>query len=177
MTYHSPTYPNHYLSVYKHDYVEKHIGKQIKAYYLNSTQEFQDPIKQSFKNYLHIDEENLKDPDENVSDYFEKFKEKHPKITQAHFQAPLDEAFIKRNFIKRGKSVYQVDYCDLEKDKEFNEELKRRFAAVTLPDDWEVPWTTYRSSYKDTTKMDLKHTNTGEQFRQTDNLGSKGIWI
>lgn len=80
---------------------------------------------------------------------------------------------VEKSFLKNGRTVYQVDYCDLEKDKEFNEELERK-RHVKLPDDWIIPDTTYLNSYRNPTLFKKNALERKTYGKQPDNLGSKG---
>ncbi|GJQ87741.1 hypothetical protein Trydic_g3834 [Trypoxylus dichotomus] len=136
-----------FLSTYKKDFIPKKI-EAMKSYVLD--QEYKDPVSEGFRNYLKIRgaHPKLKPKEELADDYVEKFKKLYPKLGHVYFQAPLNEPIIERNFIMDEQTVYQVDYCDSEKDRALVEDLKRK-ETVILPDDWVVPETTSSTSYRD----------------------------
>lgn len=138
---------DHFLTTYKKDYTQKKI-EEAKRYF--SEQEYKDPISEGFRNYLKLKrgKTQLKPKEEYADDYVEKFKEIYPKLGQVYFQAPLNEPLLERDFQMEDQTVYQVDYCDQEKDKALVEELKRK-ETVVLPSDWVIPLTTAAQSYRD----------------------------
>ncbi|XP_044255113.1 uncharacterized protein LOC123005432 [Tribolium madens] len=137
-----------FLSTYMKDFVKKPLNhRRAKA----QKQEFEDPISEGFRQFLVLDETDLTPPNENGDKYLEKFKEKYKGIAKTHFQEPLDKDAIMKNKMTRGAvTEYQTSFCDIEKDIEFNLDKRRR--KFTLPDDAEIPLTTYGIYFRDQTK-------------------------
>ncbi|KAF2884115.1 hypothetical protein ILUMI_22083 [Ignelater luminosus] len=137
---------NPFLTIYTKDYVKKTGMRPDKNGVL---QEFKDPLNESYKNYLQLscEEPPAEPPKEDADIYLKKHIEKYPKHGKLHFQTPVNNEVVKNAFVYNGRTVYQVDYCDLQKDLEYKEAERKR-NMYRLPDDWDIPLTTQKYSYR-----------------------------
>nr|CAI5870250.1 unnamed protein product [Callosobruchus analis] len=138
--------PNYqFLTTYNRDYIKQPIGKK-KDY--TTPQEFKDPLCEGFKKYLVIDQSEIEPPSEDGDEYLVKVvKDKRKKIGEMYFQHPLDHIAIKGDKIMDGKTVYEVDYCDIEEVIRQNL-TKNVEPEKVLPDDWIIPETTQQSDFR-----------------------------
>ncbi|VEN41226.1 unnamed protein product [Callosobruchus maculatus] len=137
--------PNYqFLTTYNQDYIKRQIGEK-KDY--TATQEFKDPLSEGFKKYLVIDQKNVESPSQDGDEYLVKVKDKRKKIGEMYFQDPLDHIIIKGDKIMDGKTVYEVDYCDIEEVIRQNLTEGAKTEKV-LPDDWIIPETTQQRDFR-----------------------------
>ncbi|KAJ8919377.1 hypothetical protein NQ315_016470, partial [Exocentrus adspersus] len=111
-------------------------------------QEFKDPMGHAFETYLEIDKKDLISPVEEGDAYVERVKEERKRIGQKYFKEPLDHNVIKWDHILNGKTVYQVEYCDIEGDM-LKKMAKMEKRAHRLPDEWVYPLTTQKYDFRD----------------------------
>nr|CAH7766791.1 unnamed protein product [Callosobruchus chinensis] len=139
----SPNYQ--FLTTYNQDYIKRPFGK--KKYYTTS-QEFKDPLSEGFKKYLVIDQKEVESPSEDGDEYLVKvLKDKRKKIGEMYFQDPLDHIIIEGDKIMDGKTVYEVDYCDMEEVIRQNLTKGVKTEKV-LPGDWIIPETTQQCDFR-----------------------------
>lgn len=100
--------------------------------------------------------------------------EKEPKTVDRYFASPVNKEIIERSFIFDGRTMYQLDYCSLVKDLAYKEELKRK-TQVTLPDDWDIPLTTQKKSYRNPTMLDKNALKRVPPIKARGTLGPDGI--
>nr|XP_023030107.1 uncharacterized protein LOC111518020 [Leptinotarsa decemlineata] len=134
-----------YLTIYNKDYVKKTPKPASK---FTGEQEFKDPVNEGFRNYLEIDKLHLEKPLEDGDVFLNKVKEDRKKIGKMYFESPLDHLTIKGKKLLEGKSIYQVDYCDIEEDIR----KKLRHASTekySLPKGWQIPLTTHHCDFRD----------------------------
>lgn len=111
-----------------------------KKYKMHS--DFSNPVNESFKKYLALFEENANEELEHVDVFCDKVarinwrilcfysfliqllwfysyptnfqvKESKPKIGEMYFGTPVDKYTLDQNFLKNGRSTYEISYCDL----------------------------------------------------------------
>lgn len=90
-----------------------------------------------------------------------------------YFKTHINKPLIERNFAFDGRTVYQVDYCDLAKDLDYAEILRNR-NKVTLPEDWDIPLTTQRRSYRDPTVLNKSALARSAYVKYENNLDPDG---
>ncbi|KAH1022125.1 hypothetical protein HUJ04_011566 [Dendroctonus ponderosae] len=159
---------SHYLTIYNKDYVKRKINRIKKG---GTSQEFKDPVCEGFRNFLELDkDDSIQPPNEAGEDYLEKMKQEKPKIAQMFFQNPLDRLTIKGDQILNGKSVYQVDYCDIEADirRKLMENQKKTFQ---LPVDWDIPLTSQRCDFRPPLVLSQQAMDKPLVIKHPDNLG------
>ncbi|ENN70724.1 hypothetical protein YQE_12554, partial [Dendroctonus ponderosae] len=162
---------SHYLTIYNKDYVKRKINRIKKG---GTSQEFKDPVCEGFRNFLELDkDDSIQPPNEAGEDYLEKMKQEKPKIAQMFFQNPLDRLTIKGDQILNGKSVYQVDYCDIEADirRKLMENQKKTFQ---LPVDWDIPLTSQRCDFRPPLVLSQQAMDKPLVIKHPDNLGENG---
>lgn len=155
-----------FTTVYKKDYARKYARRPPPC---EKGNEFKDPITESFKSYLSLPSEEAEPSREDVHQFSHKHLSAHPKHEKAHFETPLDDAVVQKSFIYRGRTIYQVDYCDLEADEAYKLEQIRK-NQFTLPEDWYVPLTTQKYSYRNPTLVNPRALQREEQKRPVNNL-------
>ncbi|KAJ3658745.1 hypothetical protein Zmor_010468 [Zophobas morio] len=129
------------ITSYQKDYVEKPFKRVPKPF---SRQEFEDPIAESYRVYLTLEDGDIVPPNENVEQYFTKFKKNFEKPARIYFQEPVNKDIIRRNKITKGTvTEYQTSYCDIENDLE--QSSKGHETLKALPNDAEICLTTYKS--------------------------------
>ncbi|KAG5868510.1 hypothetical protein JTB14_001728 [Gonioctena quinquepunctata] len=134
-----------FLTIYKKDYIKK-TPKPSKKFL--TIQEFKDPINEGFRNYLEIDKANIEKPFEDGDVYLTEVKGDRKKIGKMYFGTPLDHITIQGNKLTEGKSIYQVDYCDIEEDIR-QKLIHGEGGKYHLPEGWIIPETTYDFNYRD----------------------------
>ncbi|KAJ8976548.1 hypothetical protein NQ317_011812 [Molorchus minor] len=159
------------------------IRKRIKVFYIKtfyfsiikakSKQEYPDPIAESFKHYLEIEDPDVKLPMEDGDLYLEKVRTERPKIGKMYLSKSLDHNTIKKTKLYQGKTVYQVDYCDVEGD------MVRKLKAIEdrktrLPEDWVIPITTQRYDYRKPSGISSLAYERSPQERPPNNLDPNG---
>ncbi|XP_030761299.1 uncharacterized protein LOC115886341 [Sitophilus oryzae] len=160
---------NSYLTVYNKDYIPKKIEIHDRAKYITK-QEFDDPVCEGFKNYLELDGDNIEPPREACDDYLEKVKKEKPKIGKMYFETPVDHIIVKGDNLLKGKSVYQVEYCDIESD------IRRKLLDTnkkdyTLPEGWEIPLTTQKYDFRNPILLNENAMEPTHMIKKSDNLG------
>ncbi|XP_022901554.1 uncharacterized protein [Onthophagus taurus] len=140
---------NDWLTVYLKDYDKKVGGRSADC---RVSPEFKDPMGESFRQYLKLEPKDLGQCEEHYEEYLKTIKTEHPKLHERYFSTPVDEKLIKRNMNLNKQSVYQVDYCDMEKCWE---EARQADLAhqVHLPDDLFIPLTTSAFVYRNPTDL------------------------
>ncbi|KAK4887856.1 hypothetical protein RN001_004127 [Aquatica leii] len=137
---------DYFLTNYNEDYCKKSIIRSPNAPH---DPEFKDPAAESFKNYLQLssDPTPMEDQMENADDYLHKHEKNHPKLAKIYFDKPINNEVMTKDFIFNGRSMYQCDYCDLEKDNAYKEEIRQK-NLFRLPDDWDIPLSSHRYSHR-----------------------------
>ncbi|KAJ8942791.1 hypothetical protein NQ318_013006 [Aromia moschata] len=159
-----------YLTIYKSDYEVKK-GKGL--FRPSTKQEYKDPIAESFKHYLEIEDPDIEPPIEDGDLYLEKVKSRSPKISKMYLDKPLDHCTIKKSRLYQGKTVYQVDYCDVEEDMR-RKILEAENRKVQLPDDWVIPLTTQKYDFRDPLVLSSHAYDPTPQIRPPNNLDPNG---
>ncbi|XP_060532024.1 uncharacterized protein LOC132705455 [Cylas formicarius] len=126
-----------YLTTYNKDFVKfKSTGNTSNKYL--AKQEFKDPVCEGFKNCLHLND---------ADDFLEKMTSANAKVARLYFDESLDHIIIKGDRLLNGKSLYQVDYCDIEADVK-RKLLQTDKEKIALPEGWEIPLTTQKYDYR-----------------------------
>ncbi|KAF5277856.1 hypothetical protein FQA39_LY06008 [Lamprigera yunnana] len=149
---------NRFLTTYKTDYHQKHAQRPDPVGMFN---EFKDPLSEGYKEYLQLSSnvDPPKYPRENADIYMDKVKETKPKVGTMHFSTPINNDVMSKQFIYNGRSVYQCDYCNLEKDNEYKEEIRKK-NLFRLPLDWNLPLNTSKYVHRNPTDINpnaMKH--------------------
>ncbi|XP_054269914.1 uncharacterized protein LOC128991162 [Macrosteles quadrilineatus] len=139
-----------FVSVYKKTYIRKYGFRPEPIHQENK--DYKDVLSGPYTEYVlpntHV---SLEQPFEQMQHYYEKVIKSHPKIKK-HLNKLPDEAVIAADFANRGRTVYQVDYCNIEDGFESAKSRARR--RVSLPPDWgEIPCTTQQASFRPPTKI------------------------
>ncbi|KAF5286412.1 hypothetical protein FQR65_LT12592 [Abscondita terminalis] len=137
---------NPFVTTYKEDFIKK-TAKRRTIKYRGS--EFPNPISEGFRNYLQLssDQTPLAEPTEIADAYLHKHEANHPKLAKIYFEKPVDDEVMTKEFIYNGRTIYQCDYCDLEKDNAYKEEIRIK-NLFRLPDDWNIPLSTQKYCHR-----------------------------
>lgn len=157
-----------FITIYKKHYIPKTQAKTLPC---GIRSEFKDPIAQGFRNYLTIAPEAppAQPPTEEADHYLPKHVSQYPKHAKTHFQDPINKNIVEKSFTYSGRSMYQVDYCDLEADRQYKLEQIRK-NQFTLPEGWEVPLTTQKYYYRNPTLVNPRALQRQNQIRPVNNL-------
>ncbi|XP_023310468.1 uncharacterized protein LOC111691608 [Anoplophora glabripennis] len=155
-----------YTTTYRKDFIKR----KLKEYpNLKVEQEFKDPMGHAFETYLEIDKKELKPPVEDVDVYVERVKDDRKKIGKKYFEQPLDHKVITWDKILNGKSVYQVEYCDVEGDM-LRKMAKLEKLAHRLPDGWVFPLTTQKYDFRDPSSLTECGLDRPSPIKPVDNI-------
>lgn len=156
-----------YSSVYRKDFIKRKFAK-TKSFI--AKQEFEDPISEGFKNYLELSEKDLRQFEEVGDVYLDKIRNTKKKIGKTYFADPLDHITIKGDRLLEGKSVYQVEYCDVEADIR-KKLLETEQKKLKLPEGWVIPVTTQKYDFRDPSKLSKSATKPAAMLKPLENLG------
>ncbi|XP_018327295.1 uncharacterized protein LOC108738393 [Agrilus planipennis] len=159
---------NPFLSMTKKDFTDQGAKPIVKNFI---PQEFKDPITESFKSYLTAKDEATGE-EEVVDAYTSKFLEENETIGNIYFGSRLlDRDVVLNEAVDDKRTVYDIDYCDKELFKKYLEEEaeKQRFR---LPDDWYIPLTTQKISYREPLMMSSDAYKRSEKKTGSTSLGT-----
>lgn len=156
-----------YSSVYRKDFIKRKFEKSIPYV---AKQEFVDPINEGFKNYLELSGKDLGKFEEVGDTYLEKIRSSKKKIGKIYFGDPLDHITIKGDRLLEGKSVYQVEYCDVEADIR-KKLLETENKKLNLPEGWIIPVTTQKYDFRDPSLLSKSATKPPSMLKPLENLG------
>ncbi|KAB0800108.1 hypothetical protein PPYR_08019 [Photinus pyralis] len=156
-----------FLTTYRRDFYPKRVKTDV----VKGTQEFSDPLGESFKNYLQLssDPTSPEPPVVDADTYLHLHEENHPKLARMHFKEPINNEVMTKTFIYNGRTVYQIDYCDLEKDNAYKEELRKK-NMFRLPDDWDIPLTSQRYAHRDPVVINPQAMEPPKRIKVANNL-------
>ncbi|XP_050300380.1 uncharacterized protein LOC126738932 [Anthonomus grandis grandis] len=157
-----------YLTIYNKDFIKRSIKNKIVK---TTEQEFKDPICEGFRNFLELEKtSDIKPPQEANEEFLEKVKKEKPKVAQIFFEQPVDKIIVKGQMLLNGKSVYQVDYCDIE--AEIKRKLRQSNAdKYQLPEHWEIPLTTQKYDFREPLQLSEHAMDKPLIIKHSDNLG------
>ncbi|KAK5643975.1 hypothetical protein RI129_007820 [Pyrocoelia pectoralis] len=158
---------NPFLTTYRKDFYAKSVKKERPKV----LSQFDDPLGESYKNYLQLScDPTIPEPPATDADtYLKTHKANHPKTAGMHFKEPINNKVMTKTFIYNGRTLYQIDYCDLEKDNEYKEEMRKK-NMFRLPDDWDIPLTSQKYAHRDPTVINPKAMEPPIKTRTPNNL-------
>uniref|UniRef100_A0A1B6LZG7 Uncharacterized protein n=1 Tax=Graphocephala atropunctata TaxID=36148 RepID=A0A1B6LZG7_9HEMI len=135
---------DNFKTVYQRTYTRKYGFRPDKAVYVP---DYKDILAGPFTEFVVPDSVTQPEyPFENVHPCCERLVVKEPKMKRYLDKEPNPEA-IASDHSNRGRTVYMVDYCDLEGG--FESAASRARRRVDLPSNWgEIPATTQKASYR-----------------------------
>uniref|UniRef100_A0A1B6H493 Uncharacterized protein n=2 Tax=Cuerna arida TaxID=1464854 RepID=A0A1B6H493_9HEMI len=133
-----------FKTVYQRTFTRKIGFRPDKAVYIP---DYKDILAGPFTEYVVPDSATQPEhPFENVHHCCERLLTEQPKMKRYLDKEPSPEA-IASDHSNRGRTVYMVDYCDLEGG--FESAVSRARRRVDLPPNWgEIPVTTQKASYR-----------------------------
>ncbi|XP_046829574.1 uncharacterized protein LOC124428979 [Vespa crabro] len=148
-----------FLTRYKIDYPSRDAKKlakyEPKKFYPTSLNILNEPYK------CHLNTTQLNDTlpseerTENPRHYINRVNEKYPHLKKFILESSLNEELVERENKKVKRTIYQTDYSKHLDDflSLRDQKLGTHMERVTLPDDWIIPETVQKRSFRDPWKM------------------------
>ncbi|EEB11076.1 hypothetical protein Phum_PHUM087080 [Pediculus humanus corporis] len=143
------------VTIYRKDYTNKNVSRPERV---KPSQEYKDPIAGPYEEHVlpyckynrlpetKILETGYPEPKE----YSKKVLELCPSL-EIYLKKecggnPVDFDMIDKIYDDENRTVYMISYCKL---KDFDSHVKRERTKGTLPENWVIPLTTHKCSYRD----------------------------